>query len=289
MKNYLLSLALSLGALAIFFGCACATEPEEIVVMSFNIRFDNPGDGENRWKLRCKAAVECIEDYAPGIIGIQEALVSQVEYLEKALPNYVRVGVGRDDGATQGEYAAIFYDAERFELLWWENNWLSETPEIPSLGWDAVCKRVVTHIILRDKSCGRKIHAINTHFDHVGKQARIESAKMILEKIEAAGDDAVVFTGDLNEMHGSETINTLLDSGLLRDSYNDAQCHKGATYSFHAFRGESLSEGATVIDYVMFNKQLKARENITVSKKYRDRVVSDHYPIVARLKYADVE
>lgn len=262
-----------------------AATGQQVEVMSFNLRYSNDGDGDNKWELRKEAVVECINDFTPDIIGTQEALATQIEYLDKHLAGYGRVGVAREDGKRDGEYSAIFYNKERFELISSDNSWLSETPDKPSFGWDAACKRIITTAVLRDKKCGKIVHAINTHFDHEGKEARRQSPKFVLERVQRAGSDAVIFTGDLNAGHGSEPINLLLSDGRLKDSYSEAKKQRGPGYTYHGFTGAPTSSGNMVIDYIMYNDSFKAIENRTIESRYMGRFVSDHYPVFAKLKY----
>lgn len=259
---------------------------QQVSVMSFNLRYNNPGDGDNRWDLRREAVVECIKDHNPDIIGTQEGLMEQIEYLEGELQGYERVGIAREDGKKQGEHSAVFFKSDRFELVTSDNSWLSETPDRPSFGWDAACIRITTTAVLRDKKNGKIVHAINTHFDHEGKEARRQSPKFILNRVAKAGDDAVIFTGDLNSTHGSEPIDILLNDGSLEDSFLTVKKHKGPGYSYHEFTGAPVGHVDGMIDYVMYNKGFKAKKNVTVDSRYQGRLVSDHYPVFAILKYS---
>ena len=113
----------------------------DIVVASFNFRYDNEGDGQNSWRYRKDYVNSLIRFYEFDIFGIQEGLINQGRDIER-LEEYGRIGVGRDDGAESGEHAAVFYKKERFEMMDSGNFWLSETPEKPSFGWDAQCRRI---------------------------------------------------------------------------------------------------------------------------------------------------
>lgn len=153
-------------------------------IMSFNLRYDEPADGENQWTKRKESCVKMITNIQPSIFGIQEGLYNQVSYLAENLHNYKYVGVGRDDGHSSGEFAAIFFDTNHFELL--ENNhfWLSETPETPSLGWDANNIRIVTWAKLKDILNNTVIYVFNTHFDHKGETAQQKSSELLNKKIQ---------------------------------------------------------------------------------------------------------
>ena len=144
----------------------------QVNIMSFNIRYGTAPDGTNSWRYRAGAVLKMIEDQAPDVIGMQEALNEQVRFLDEFTNGYDWVGVGRDDGRKDGEYMAIFYNKKRISLLKWGTFWLSETPDKPSLGWDAACRRTATWAFMKDKKTGRKFLMVNTHLDHVGEQAR---------------------------------------------------------------------------------------------------------------------
>ncbi len=190
-----------------------------IRVMSYNIRFDNPKDGENQWHLRKERLTGLIRYHQPDLLGTQEALPNQVRDLEAALTDYAWYGAGREDGREAGEFLAIFYRKKRFGVLNKGTFWLSPTPEVPSMGWDANVIRVCSWVKLNDKPHNRTFFHFNTHFDHLGELARIESAKLLLEKIPAiAGNSPAVVTGDFNDPPKSRFYNEIVPGTLLRDA-----------------------------------------------------------------------
>ncbi len=276
--------------LATTFGLA-----QDLRVMSLNLRYDNPGDGENRWELRKDAIMSCIDSHKLDLLATQEGLAHQIEFLDGELEGYTRIGVAREDGKKDGEYTAVYFKNSRFELVESKYKWLSETPDTPSFGWDAACKRLTTSIILKDKLNGKRVHLINTHFDHAGEEARRQSPQSIIERVKEAGNDAVIFAGDLNATHGSEPINILLaDDDILEDSYLEANKQKGINYTYHGFKGaeqgkalKAKNSGDQIIDYIMYNDELDAKSSKIVYKNYKGRVVSDHYPVFAVLEYND--
>src|SRR5690606_37171259 len=155
----------------------------DVNVMSFNIRLDTESDGENRWDKRKEQVAGLIKYYAPDFVGGQEVMHHQLEFLLKNLPKYAHVGVGRDDGKQGGEYSPVMYNKEKFELVQGGTFWLSPTPDSVSFGWDAVCRRVCSYGIFKEKLTGQHLFVLNTHFDHVGEIAREASARLILQKI----------------------------------------------------------------------------------------------------------
>lgn len=173
-------------------------ENGQIRVMSYNLRYG--WSDYDEWIKRKDLLVEQILEYKPDSIGIQEGddlWMSEDEGLPKLLEGYDYVGVGRDDGKTSGEYAAVFYLKDKYEVINSGNFWLSETPELPSIGWDAVAYRICTWVTLRDKETGDTYTHYNTHLDHKGERARTESTSLIIEKVLSSTTPAVI-TGDFN-------------------------------------------------------------------------------------------
>jgi len=170
-----------------------------IRVLTFNIRVNVESDSLNAWPFRKDIAASMIRFHHADIVGVQEALIDQVRDLAERLPQYNWLGVGRDDGREAGEFMVIYYLEERFRVLKHGTFWLSEHPDIPGLGWDAACNRIVTWSQFVDGTSGKTFYLFNTHFDHVGKIARAESARLLLKYIkEIAGNPHVIVTGDFN-------------------------------------------------------------------------------------------
>ena len=173
---------------------------EPIKLISYNLRTSHGKDGDNVWMKRRHATPEMIRREAPDVFGVQEGLIDQLHYIDAECPQYARVGVGRDDGAEKGEFMAVYYLRDRFELLDSGTFWLSETPDKVSRGWDGACNRTVTWVELKDRKSGKEFFYFNTHLDHKGKAAREEGVKLLIEKIhEIAGKKApAIVGGDFN-------------------------------------------------------------------------------------------
>lgn len=267
--------------------------PTFLRVMSFNIRYNNPRDGDNAWPHRKDLAASMLHLHRPDVVGMQEALAEQVEDLAKRLPDFAWTGVGRDDGATQGEFAAVFYRRTRLTLLENGTFWLSETPEIPgSMGWDAHCVRTVTWVRFCDNATGAPFVFLNTHFDHAGKHARRESALLLLDRAHALAGDAkgdtsvilpVVVTGDLNCTETSETYHLLVQGGedggfRLSDAKTRSETpHHGPVGTFHAFTGVLRAR----IDYIFVSEGVRILRHATLADHWDGRYPSDHMPVVA--------
>ncbi len=188
MRNLILALL----SVIILAGCSKQQQDttQNIVVATFNMRYDNPDDSMNNWQYRKERVAQFIIDQNIDIVGTQELLQNQVDDLKALLPDFDMVGVARDNGKDEGEYAAIFFRRDRFEVLDSNNFWLCENPDSVGMkGWDAACTRIATWAKLKDKTNDKIFMAVNTHFDHVGEVARRESALLIISKIkEIVGD-----------------------------------------------------------------------------------------------------
>lgn len=249
-------------------------------VMTYNIRLDLASDGENRWDNRKEMLAGQVLFYEPDFMGVQEALHNQMDYLDKNLRAYDFIGIGRDDGKQQGEYSAIFYNSAKFDILEQHTFWLSETPDKPSKGWDAAYNRVCTYGLFRDKITRQKLWVFNTHFDHVGNMARVESAKLILKKIKEVNKQnlPVVLTGDFNLEDCSESIKLI--SAEMNDAKKSAKQTFGPAGTFNAFE---FSKPVTKrIDYI-FTKGITVTKYAVLSDSDHCRYPSDHLPVYAEV------
>lgn len=272
--------------LLVFIGfvVSCGKQPEaEINVMSFNIRLDHVADSLNNWKYRKDNVAQMVTYYSPDILGMQEVVKNQLDDLKNRLPEYTALGVGRADGKEKGEYCSLFYKTGRFDLIKNGNFGLSELPDtIGVKGWDAACERIVTWAILKDKMSGKQLAAFNTHFDHIGKVARRESAKLILDKInEIAAGLPVVITGDFNGTTDSEPVTILLQGGM-KNTRSIAEVVYGPTWSFHDF-GRIPVEKRQLIDFIFVNQLLTASKYRVIEDQPEPGYLSDHAPILCRL------
>lgn len=282
MKNMFLNSVLVAFALLV---ASCGKQPEaKVEVMSFNIRLDNVADSMNNWKYRKDDAAQMIAYYTPDIVGLQEVVKNQLDDLKERLPQYTTLGVGRADGKEKGEYCSLFYKTDRFELVKNGDFGLSETPDsIGKKGWDAACERIVTWAVLKDRASGREVAAFNTHFDHVGKVARRESAKLILEKIkQIAGNLPVIVTGDFNGTMDSEPVAVLTEGGM-KNACATAKVAYGPAWSFHNF-GRIPVEKRRLIDFIFVDGSVEVERYRTIGDKPDNGYLSDHTPVLATLK-----
>lgn len=264
----------------------------DVRVMSFNIRFGTANDGENRWPLRQDFVVETIRAFDPDLLGTQETLADQRDFLAEKLSDYDFAGVGRDDGQLAGEMMAIYWKRDRFEKLAVGHFWLSETPEeIGSRSWDTSLPRMVTWVKLRDlrQPDAPPIAWFNTHFDHRGQEARLESARLIRRKaLELAADHHLIVTGDFNAGEDSPPYAALFAAAepgqpALVDTYRQQQPERGPDEgTFSGFDAET-TRGAR-IDWVAACDRWQVIA-AAIDRTQRDgRTPSDHFPVTAVLR-----
>jgi endonuclease/exonuclease/phosphatase family metal-dependent hydrolase len=273
----------------IFIGCSTNNIESPLRVMSFNIRYDNPEDGENAWIHRKDQVVSMIRFHKADIGGLQEALAGQVEYLASELPEFGWLGVGRDDGDRQGEFTAIFYRKDRLKSIRNSTFWCSETPEKPRLGWDAVCNRTVTWSAFVDRYTQTPFYVFNTHFDHRGVKARQESARLLLRKVYTlAGNIPVIITGDFNCIPGSEPYVIITGSSQRKamKQFYDARHisengHHGPTGTFTGFNINAVP--AEPIDFIFVSDDWNVLFHANLSDTFDGRLPSDHMPVLVEI------
>lgn len=255
-----------------------------INVMSFNIRYNNPNDGEHAWPRRKERVASVIDFHQADLLGLQEVLRGQLDEIADLLPHFDWVGVGRNDGQDAGEFAPIFYRRDRFELLESGVFWLSETPdEIGSRGWDAALPRIATWAKFKDLQQEREILQLNTHFDHRGELARVRSAELILSRLEQlAGGLPTVVTGDFNVTPSSDVYQTM--TSVLADSKAVSETiPHGPNGTFAGFTAE-LDESNDRIDYVFVNPELIVRRYGVLGDQWNGRYPSDHQPVLIEIQ-----
>ena len=303
----------------------CHVTAQEMLVGSYNIRYKNANDSLNGevWSKRCQVICDQLNFMSPDIFGTQEVLYVQLQDMKQALDGYDYIGIGRDDGKRGGEHEAIFYKKDKLTLLDHGDFWLSETPDKPGLGWDAVCIRICTwgkfSVAVPDTGQRRGLfgrgpstkptvfYYFNLHMDHVGVVARREAAKLVVAKVREIAQGAPVFiTGDFNVDQTDEIYTIFTNSGLLKDAYDAARIRFAENGTFNAFKTEYyttsridhvfVSPGTRVEAYgVLTNsywtpdatddtlKASDAPQEISFDTYVR-RNPSDHYPVFVKAK-----
>jgi len=257
-------------------------------VMSFNIRYDNPNDGENIWIKRKEKVIQLITIQNPDLIGLQEALLNQINDLQKQLSEYEWFGIGREDGKEKGEFVPIFYKKNRFKVIEQSTFWLSETPQKPGgYSWDAKYDRIVTWGKFFDEESKKTFFFFNTHFDKDGEDSRIKNAEILTRKIkEIAHDYPVLVTGDFNCVESSEPyrhLTTAPEDEKLEDTRYIAKKIKGPLGTISDFK--FLITPERKIDYIFVKNKVTVLTHSIVSMKWEGKFPSDHLPVVAQVLF----
>lgn len=275
------SITIGLVNIALLLSLFNAALGQTTKLMTYNIRYANPNDGENYWENRKDKLAGLVKYYEPAFLGIQEGLIHQVEYLDSCLANYTYVGVGRDDGKQKGEFCALYYDTTIFRVIIDSTFWLSETPDIPSNGWDANLNRVCTYGLFEDLISKKRMWVMNTHFDHRGRQARENSAKLIIKRIGQLNTDRLplVLMGDFNATPDDNPIQIL--TGELSDgaAISEKPLY-GPPGTSNGFRdGEIIRR----IDY-LFTCNVKVLSYAHIDDRRDNNLhVSDHQPVLMEI------
>ena len=261
---------------------ALSASAQELNVASFNIRNgkslkpgqEMPKKGDysknNGWDQRKVQVCALINHEAFDIFGSQEVRKGQLDDMLAMLPDYDYIGVGRDHGDDRGEFCPVFYRKDKFEKLDGGTFWLSPTPEKPSKGWDAKYNRICSWALLRHKESGKKVCFMNVHFDHRGVQARIESAKLMLDYVKKnCKGMSVIVSGDYNVTQTSDSYKVLADSKILKDSYDAAKVRFAPTGTFNGFNPKRYTTHR--IDHLFVSKKLKvSRHGVLTYHYFRD-------------------
>lgn len=256
---------------------------QQINIVSFNIRYNTPNDGENAWPNRVEMVTGLLQFHDVDIFGMQEALYEQITDIEKVMPDCEWFGVGRDDGEKSGEFSPIFFNKTKFILLEKGNFWLSENCDKPGLGWDAACNRIVSWGKFQSKVTGKKFLIFNTHFDHIGDEARKNSAFLIRDKIKEISNNqgmSVILTGDFNLSPESEPIQLI--KGFMNDSREISETPPyGPVGTFSGFDWNANLDRR--IDYIFTQGGVKVLKYGVLSDSKNQRFPSDHLPVFVKI------
>ena len=262
-------------------------------VMTFNMKRNYFSFGVNRWRYRMTRIEKIIKDYKPDIIGTQELTYKALQDLQTTLTAYDYVGMGRN-GGDKGEYTAVFYLRDKFELKDHDTFWLSPTPDKPSRAWFAAFPRICTTCILTLKEdTEKRLSIFNTHLDHMSYWSRVNSLKLITRKIQEQYKktfDSVLLMGDFNATPTSLTIRKwdkhreVKREVALVNSYHERQKLKSEPIgrSYHGFRGNVSGKP---IDYIFVSPDFKIQEIEICRDKVDEYFPSDHYPVVAKIEW----
>jgi endonuclease/exonuclease/phosphatase family metal-dependent hydrolase len=255
---------------------------QSLTAITYNIRLDLASDGENAWTNRKDKVCGLLSFYEPDFFGVQEAVPSQMAYIDSSLTAYSFVGVGRN-GANNGEYSAIFYKNNRLKVIQQSTFWLSETPDTVSFGWDAAYPRICTYSLFKDKKTGKKFWVFNLHLDNKGKDARYNGIKLVLERIKSLNTDdlPVVLMGDFNANPDSEPIQ--LVTREMKNSRESSDFVYGDLETFNGFKFHEPPRDR--IDYIFTShKGFKVLKYAVLTDSYDCHYPSDHFPVMAILQ-----
>ena len=270
--------------------CLAACEAEakepakaEMTIVCYNIRSDIDGkftDGDNSWCYRMDASFAMVKDIRPDVMGLQEARPHQLYDMEAELPKYRRIGVGRDDGRAKGEHAAIMFNKQTIKLLDWGTYWLSETPDIPSKGWDASYPRTATWAKMKHVPSGKEFFFVNTHLDHRGKLARKNGLALVRERIASMNPDnlPLILMGDFNMLPDDPC---LLDLDTQMSSARNVAVDSDTKTSYNGW-----GSGSRILDYIYYTGFSECPIFKVIDKTYEKvPYISDHYPIYTVLRF----
>ena len=282
MKEFLLVL--------ILFTLQSFVSAFEIDALSFNIRFDNPKDGENAWQNRKEMVGQWVKSESPDVIGLQEALRHQIDDIKKVATAYSEYGVGRDDGKSRGEHCTILYLKKRFSLDKSDCGtfWFSDTPEkVASKSWGNEIPRICTWARFIEKKTDKGFYVYNVHYDHRSQPSRLGASELIIQRISKRkrSNDPIILMGDFNASENNPAIKIFKDEPLnLVDTFRVVKPDEKMVKTFHGFRGGSFSGGK--IDHVfMLPKMGKVSSAEIVRFNKEKRYLSDHYPVRAKLSF----
>lgn len=280
MRKLTLIIATVLLALPFTVSAQKQTRDYDLKVMSYNIRMGVAKDGTNSWEYRYPATALMLQDQMPDVFGVQEAFEFQIRFIEDNFADYDSVGVGRDNGKSEGEFMSIFWNKKTVKMVKWGTFWLSETPEKPSKGWDAACKRTATWALMKDKNTGKMFYFVNTHLDHRGSEARRQGLNLIVSRIDEINQKGypMVLTGDFN-MKPDDAALTGLEQRMQSARKIAPKTDNHATLNLW---GKGKAD--MVIDYIYVSGFSACPEYHTVNEKYGQwKYISDHYPVYAKL------
>ncbi|WP_257669598.1 endonuclease/exonuclease/phosphatase family protein [Parapedobacter tibetensis] len=264
--------------------CISVGFAQQFIVASYNVRYDASRDVGNLWKDRHPHLVQLIRFHEFDIFGTQEGLKHQLEDIKKNLPGFEYIGVGRNDGKDDGEYAAIFYNTDKFEAIKQGNFWLAEQTEVPNKGWDAALPRICTWGLFKDKRTGFQFFLFNAHFDHVGVEARKESAKLIIKKAHELGSGTpMIITGDFNVDQRNESYHVLNSSGVVTDAYELSPLKYAPNGTFNGFDINKVSDRR--IDHIFLSSPFTVTRYGILTDSYQGKLPSDHYPVLVEVHY----
>lgn len=280
LNNYRTMKRLTFVILAVLAAFPLNIMAQDLKVMTYNIRYATTKDGPNAWNHRKEASVAMIADQQPDVFAMQEVLGKQKKYMDKNCVGYQGVGVGRENGKKKGEHTTVHWNTNTLNMLDWGTLWLSETPEKPSLGWDAWHPRTFTWVLLEKKDSGKKFYFVNVHLDHAGGQAQrngLALAKKMVYEMNTEGYP-IVIAGDFNVTPNNSIVTDF--NGVMKNATQHAESVD--THESYNDWGERL----LTLDYIFYDGFTKCHSYDVVTEEYSGKpFISDHYPVTAEFTF----
>ncbi len=273
----------AIAVILLALGSTAALGDIPLTVMSFNIRYGTANDGDNSWEHRKDIVVGMLREKAPTIIGTQECLDFQADYLVAHLPHYRWFGVGREaDG--NGERMAVLYRSDLVSPIDSGNFWLSETPDVPGTSsWNSACNRMATWAKFYHHESKTFFYYVNTHLDHKSEAARQSGAHVLLDFINTLPENApVILTGDFNSTAVHSEPYTILTDGGMTDAWGAARDQVGPSVTWSAFKAPEPGTNRR-IDWILTRGPVAVNRCETVTYNQGGRYPSDHFPVIAQL------
>lgn len=261
-------------------------QPDVLKVMTFNLRTPNARDG-HPWEIRRPIVKQLVHEEAPSIIGTQEGTIAVLREMQADLPEYDWIGEGRD-GGLEGEFMAVFYKTAHFKPIEHGHFWLSDTPDIAaSTSWGNRIPRMATWVKFENIANGRLFYFMNTHLDHQSEEARLESARLIVNHMTKYDADLpIILTGDFNAPIAGEVYQVFINQGQMKNAVHEAMERRNDQIgTFHGYRGEDRAETSRIIDWILYSGDMTVSESETITYSSGGQYPSDHFPVAATFTF----
>lgn len=257
---------------------------EQLRVATYNIQYPT------RWNERLEPLIKTLEKYDFDVFGAQEPFMPQIEDMMKHIGDrYAWVGscITGNDNTRNRHFNPIFYKKERLELLDWDTIWFTDKPG--ESGYGAYSARLLSWALFRDKKTDKQFYLFNSHFDHLGPEAKVAAAHILVQAVREVAKGMPAFcTGDFNSDEYSVPYKTILASQFLNDAFTAVAEPVNGIYPSGSGYREPKPGNSTHIDHIFFTPN-------AVRINYWQLVIdgfggmwgSDHLPIYVDCRIAN--